>query len=94
MAGAAIKRGVPPGSAHELFTIYTLPTGDIISEHDTMFHLYAEDASLYLSCPTPNTSNALKLTLSQRESYIDEIGMWMPPNGPNLNDSKIEFLVW
>ena len=58
-----------------------------------MFHLYADDPQLYLTCPRPITSDALKLTLSQRKTFINKIPLWMPANVLKLNDSKTEFLV-
>ncbi len=87
--------GVPQGSAlgPRLFTIYTLPISDIIRKHQAIFHLFADDTQLYLTCQRPSDPTALNVTLANLEACIDDICLWMPLNAWKLNDSKTEFLV-
>ena len=82
--------GVPQGSVLGpiLFTIYTLPVADILKKHNVMYHCYADDTQIYLSCSVKNIQQAKQ----QMEQCIDEIRSWMSSNYLRLNDDKTEIV--
>ena len=53
-----LKCGVPQYLGPKLFTIYMLPTGDIICRHNAQFHLYVDDMQLYITCQHPSEPTA------------------------------------
>ena len=53
--------GVPQGSVLEsiISSMYTSPLGDVINLHDLSYHLYEDDAQLYVTFPGEITHRSL-----------------------------------
>ena len=74
--------GIAQGSAlgPKLFTIYTIPIGDIIRRrHQLNVHLYADDTQLYVNFELSDEDNKLS-SLNKNEDCVSEVRMWMNAN--------------
>ena len=70
-----LNYGVPqcPVLGPILFTIYTLPVGDIIRAHNTGYHLYADDTQLFLSCNKHSCPDSRQLALAKLKACITDM---------------------
>ena len=81
-------QGVPQGSCLRplLFTIYASKLFQIIRNHLSDVHAYADDAQLYLSFKPDSAMDAM-------ERCVNDIRTWMIVDKRKINDGKTEFMV-
>ncbi len=86
--------GVPQGSVLGpiLFCVYTAPLGDILRQHDTGYHFYADDSQIYLAFE-PNRIECQSEAIQSMETCISEVRSWMLCNKLMINDGKTVFMT-
>ena len=74
------------------FTIYTIPIGRVIQQHEVSYHLYADDIQLYISFD-PSSASSISHALLTLTKCINDIESWMTANLLKLNNDKTEFFI-
>ena len=91
---AVLAQGIPQGLVlgPVLYTLFTLPVGDLCKKHNIDYHGYADDTQNYHSF-SPNLPGDEDCCITMLENCVSDIRVWMRMNKLKLNDEKTEFLV-
>lgn len=94
LADFTLDCGVPQGSIMGplTFTMYILPLGQIIRNHDLLFHIYADDSQIYTSYDPKDVTDRVQ-AIQKIQNCITDIQNWMTRNKLKLNTDKTEFFV-
>ena len=86
--------GVPQGSVLGplLFTLYTIPLGEIARKYGLLYHIYADDTQLYIAFRPKDKASTSDIIIKIQNCF-SEIKTWMSENLLKLNGDKTEFLI-
>ena len=91
---SCLSFGVPQGSVlgPVLFTLYTLPLGNIARQLEIPRHFYADDTQLYVFFSVKDQHEGA-VAVTQLENCVNKIQNWMVINKLKLNADKTELLL-
>jgi hypothetical protein len=91
--GFPLKFGVPQGSnfGPKAFKRYDRPLGYICEKHGVNYHIFADDTQIYLFFKPGNDLDQDR-AITQIQSCIRDIKLWMSSNFLKLNEEKTEVL--
>ena len=69
-------------------TVYTAELADIVAQHKTILHAFADDSQLYNHCQVEDVQSAA----ANLEYCVREIEHWMAANRLRLNPEKTELI--
>ena len=75
-----------------LFSLCTSPICYIVSLHNILFHLYADDTQLYLAFSF-KTDPSIDTAMTSAQLCIEEVSAWMASNKLKLNGDKTELMI-
>ena len=89
-----LKYGVPQGSVigPQAFTYYSHTIGMIIRKHSIQYHIYADDAQLFLTFD-PRLPGDAACALFRLGRCVKELQAWMATNKLMMNPDKTEFFI-
>ena len=88
----ALRFGVPQGSVIGpiLFTMYSAPLQDIITQHGLKCVMYADDTQLYVIFHPSDKNSAMQKLVT----CVNDIKVWSTSNKLKFNDSKTEVMFF
>ena len=64
-----------------------------MNRHNVMYHTYADDIQLYITCENNETSN--EEAVNRLQDCISEMSVWMSENALIINeDEAIKFIIF
>ena len=72
-----------------MFTLYTTPLSNLLTDSLIQFHFYADDTQLYISFSSSDTSASLE----KLSATLDHVYLWFCANRLSVNPDKTEYLL-